>query len=226
MTSSFNHEDMVANILLYRAQASAEQVEAGKGWYPKARAIIGIIADATGTEPRRVCYALSALSPRNPWRWNVADAYAFAEARAEGRTMPRATTFKRNWLAAWRALDGNVNPWAGAAPKVNAFVSAIMGDSGAVVVDTWAVRVATGGSKSRVNNDDEYAKVAAAYTEAARQLGEAPRDVQAITWLVAQTEGLATHRRGRHDLAFKAGTSPIIVELLSGIDTYYVEATK
>lgn len=150
---------------------------------------------------------VAALSPRNPWRWNVADAYAFCSARAEGRTMPKATTFKRNWDAAWRALDPNSNAvWYTSAPKVRAFVAAILGDEHSVVVDTWAVRVATGGSKSRVANDKEYAAVAAAYVEAARCVLEPASHTQAITWLVAQSEGLATLRRGRNDLSFKAGT--------------------
>jgi len=209
MTDHFDHDDMVANILTYWRSASPEQHEAGVRWYPLAGRLAQLIADEVGISPDRIGFAIAALSPRNPWRWNVADAYAFASAKAEGRTMPRATTFKRNWVRAWQALDTGIDPWTGTAPKVRAFVACIFGDHDAVVVDVWAVRVATGGSKSRVT-DKQYAKVASAYRHAAEQLGELPSTVQAVTWLVAQTEGLATHRVGRHDLTFKAGTPDFI----------------
>jgi hypothetical protein len=215
MHKDFDHDAMVANILAYHDTATPEQIEAGTAWYPLAGDIVELIADRTGIDPARVGFALSALSPRNPWRWNVADAYAFAAAKAEGRTMPSATTFRRNWLAAWRALGQDEAPWLTAAPKVTAFVSCIMGNLNAVVVDTWAVRVATGGKRERVANDRQYALVALAYEAAARARGVAPAVMQAITWLVAQTEGLASHRRGRHDLAFKAGTPSFIMAALT-----------
>jgi hypothetical protein len=211
-----NHEAMVTNILTYWDSADAAQRAAGARWYPEALALASHIAGQTGTDTRRVVLAIAALSPRNPWRWNIFDAYAFTVARAEGRTQPRATTFKRNQAAAWRALDPDVHdPWLTAAPKVRAFVECIMGDETAVVVDTWAVRIATGGSKSRVDTDKAYAEVAHAYNVAANMRDVAPATMQATTWLVAQTEGLASHRRGRHDLAFKAGTPDWLKEAMA-----------
>lgn len=211
-----DHADMVANILTYYDSASAEQREAGARWYGQARKVAESIGKVTGTDTRRVVLAISALSPRNPWRWNVFDAYAFASARAEGRAMPTATTFGRNKAAAWLALDPSTDtPWLTSAPKVRAFVAAIMGDDTSVVVDTWAVRVATGGSKSRVSDDKEYWLVAHAYNVAANLRDIPPAHMQAITWLVAQTEGLASTRRGRHDLAFKTGTPDWLKEAVS-----------
>ena len=207
--------DMVANILEYRRSATPEQVEAGTGWYPLAGRVVKAIADQTGIDAERVGYAVAALSPRNPWRWNIADAYAYCSAAAEGRTMPRATTFKRNQNAAWQAVTGDlVNVWRTSALKVTNFVGAILGDPNRVVVDTWACRVATGGALSTVRNDTQYLAIADAYRHAASLTGEAPSTTQAITWLVAQTEGLATSRRGRHDLSFKAGTPEFVKDLL------------
>jgi hypothetical protein len=211
-----DHDDMVHNILAYWDSASAVQREAGARWYPEAGRLATLIAEQTGIDTRRVVLAIAALSPRNPWRWNVFDAYSFAVARAEGRVQPRATTFKRNQAAAWLALDPNTDtPWLTSAPKVRAFVEAILGDHDSVVVDTWAVRVATFGSKSRVGSDADYAEVAHAYNIAANLRGVPPATMQAVTWLVAQSEGLATLRRGRHDLAFKAGTPDWLKEALS-----------
>lgn len=212
---------MVTNIAEVYARSTTEQQEAGRAWYTTARGIVYAIAIETESDPVRVCYALSALSPRNPWRWNVADVYSFAVARKAGLTMPTATTFIRNQLRAWKALGEEGQPWTGTAPKVRAFVDAIMGDSDAVVVDTWAYRVATGEAPAKGTRrlgsfkGSTYADIAAAYTRAASLAGETPRDIQAITWLVAQTEGLASARMGRHDLTFKAGTPDFVKELLS-----------
>ena len=207
---------LVDNILSYYDSSTEGQREAGAAWYPQAHKVASVISEATGVDVHRIVLAISALSPRNPWRWNIFDAYSFAVARINGRTMPSATTFKRNQLAAWRALDPSTDiVWYTSAPKVRAFVAAILGDVESVVVDTWAVRVATGGSKSRVANDAEYAHVAHAYNVAANLRGVEPRAMQAITWLVAQTEGLASQRRGRHDLSFKAGTPDWLKEAIA-----------
>lgn len=200
---------MVENILATYHRATLEQRASGRRWYPLAGRIVEAIAADTRSDAVRVAYALSALSPRNPWRWNVADAYSFAEARQQGRTMPRATTFKRNQEAAWLALSSDTAPWCTAAPKVSAFVAAIMGNPLSVVVDVWAVRVALTEDRKTITLSD-YVDIAEAYKDAARAIGEQPRDMQAITWLVAQTEGLATHRTGRHDLTFKAGTPDVV----------------
>lgn len=208
-----DHTAMVDSILAVYDRATPAQCEAGRFWYDDARAIANVIADASGIAVDRIVFAIAALSPRNPWRWNIADAYAFAMARAEGRTMPRATTFKRNWLRAWQALGQEGDPWVTEAPKVRAFVQCIMGDAEAVVVDTWAYRVAVG-EKPHVVRPKDYQPIAHAFNVAANLRGELPAHMQAITWLVAQTEGLASHRTGRHDLAFKAGTPDQLKELL------------
>jgi hypothetical protein len=133
-----DHGDMVANILDVWDRATPAQRAAGERWYSSAYDLATMIADRTGIDTRRVVMAIAALSPRNPWRWNVFDAYSFAVARAEGRTCPTATTFKRNWAAAWRALDPDTDqPWLTSALKVRAFVKAIIGDETSVVVDAW-----------------------------------------------------------------------------------------
>lgn len=211
------HEDMVLNILAVYDRASEAQRQAGEAWYPTAGDIVTAIADASGTPTLRVAYALAALSPRNPWKWNVADAYSFAVAKRNGYSMPAATTFGRNQLAAWQALDGDGEPWLTSAPKVKAFVRAILGDYDSVVVDVWAMRVATEGRLDTVRSDAEYIEVAAAYSEAANRRHHVyPASMQAITWLVGQTEGLGSRRVGRHDKVVKRGTAAFIVTLLTG----------
>lgn len=211
-----DHQSMVTAIVGYYDSASDAQRADGQAWYPLAGDVVEAIAKATNSDAVKVAYALAALSPRNPWRWNVADCYSYCAARRAGLTMPKATTFKRNQAAAWQALSKDGQPWLSSAPKVNAFVAAIMGNPLSVVVDVWAVKAATHGVADYVGTDKRYAAVSAAYVEAASIRGVLPRDMQAIVWLVVQTEGLASSRTGRHDKAFKRGTHPMVVELLSG----------
>jgi hypothetical protein len=55
-------------------------------------------------------------------------------------------------------------------------------------------------------SDKQYVAIAHAYVVAANLRGVHPRTIQAGTWIVAQTEGLASSRTHRHDLSYKAGT--------------------
>lgn len=211
------HRDMVDAIVVAYDRATDDQVVAGKCWYGDARYIVERIADATGfgDEPMRVAYALAALSPRNPWAWNVADAYHFASAATHGGEMPTATTYGANRRAAWVALTSDKIPWSTTALKVRAFVSAIMGDELAVVVDVWAMRVVTNGAMSEAKSTKTYRNVAYAYCEAAHELGVTPSVAQAVTWLVAQAEGLGSGRRNRHDRSCKRGTPAFVRDLLT-----------
>jgi hypothetical protein len=159
----------------------------------------------------RVAAAIAALSPRNPWTWNVQDAAAYAFAVANGHDMPTATTFGANRRNAWAFLNGT-HDWTSSALKVRSFVSNIMGDLNAVTVDVWAIRVATGGLLDAVPNDATYIMVANAYREAARIVGETPRDLQAITWLIAQTadnRAVKRPKRGTFDVVLDALGLPV-----------------
>lgn len=206
-----DHEVMVANILEVFARGTTDQMRTGISWYPAAGIIIRRLSDITGTDPWRFAHALAALSPRNPWRWNVQDAYAFASAVQHGEPMPVATTFKRNWHAAWHALADEGQPWTGAALKVRAFVAACMGDQYAVVVDVWAWRIATGTRSDKKITKRDYQAISAAYAEAAYLEGVSPSQMQAITWVIAQAEGLHG-RKVKHN--YKSGTASIVVTVM------------
>jgi hypothetical protein len=226
-----DHIAMVGRIVATYESASDAQRRSGLDWYPAAGRMVGAIAESAGIAQYRVALALAALSPRNPWRWNVADAYVFAHAAAAdpngaGRStadIPSATTFTPNRERAWRALTAeDTAVWTGTAPKVRSFVAAILGDVHAVVVDTWAIRVATGGAYDTVRGDAEYGAVAAAYQDAAVHLSARygyvnARDVQAVAWVVAEQAGLGSRRRGRHGETFKAGTPPAVVDLFETV---------
>jgi hypothetical protein len=202
--------EMEANILSVYARATSTQIHEGREWYETARRLVTLIARESGYEEKRIAYCLAALSPRNPWQWNVADAYIYAMAARDGLPMPSATTFKRNQRIAWAALTSDEAPWKGAALKVRNFVEAVMGNMGAVVIDVWAARVATNGELNQARNVGQYRAMDIAYRSAAIRVGATPCGIQAATWIVAQHEGLGSGRKGRHDKTFKVGTPDII----------------
>lgn len=203
------------NVRSIYALATSADVAAGRAWYPAAGGIADAIATRTGVDVGRVAAAIAALSPRNPWRWNVQDAAAYADAAARGDdTPPVATTFGANRARAWQFVTGGAD-WKTSALKVRSFVRNIMGDVDAVTVDVWAIRVATNGAESAVKSDRQYRDVADAYRDVAAEVGETPRDLQAITWIVAERIGLGSKRRGRHSQSFKRGTFAWIVALMS-----------
>jgi hypothetical protein len=201
-----------ANIVDTFHRATTAEIIAGRGWYPTAGDIASVIAAGTGRDAETVAYVIAALSPRNPWRWNVADAYAYCAAADAGAQRPSATTFGANQRKAWSiATYETADPWTGAAPKVRAFVRAILGDRDAVVVDIWAMRVATRGARTEARGD--YDAIANAYRRAAYLVGEHPRDLQAIVWLVAQRED-GDGRSTRTARTIKAGTHPSVARYL------------
>jgi len=206
---------MVDAIVATYNRATDRQLVNGLLWYPNARTIVEAIGEAVGTDPTRVACALAALSPRNPWAWSVADAFAFAAAAADpDGVMPTATTYGANRRAAWLALTSDEIPWAKSALKVRAFVGAIMGNEWSVVVDVWAMRVVTNGERNEPPTTRGYRAVAAAYSEAARLLGVTPCTAQAVTWLVAQSAGLGSNRRHPNGKTCKRGTPAFLRRLL------------
>jgi hypothetical protein len=203
-------------------QATPEDIGSGLSWYPTAGRIVETIGAWAGLSSDRVAAMLAALSPRNPWAWNVQDAAAFARAIADGGPMPRATTFGYNQRLAW-ALGSGKDDWRTAAPKVRSFVANILGDTDAVTIDVWAARVCTAGEYAgETIGKGQYRAMADAYRTVAEHEGLAgrtvtPRDLQAITWVVAERIGLGSKRRGRgHSQTFKQGTLPIVMQLLAG----------
>jgi hypothetical protein len=207
--------DYAASIRRAYAATTPADRETGRAWYPSAERIADAIAERTGTPRDRVAAAIAALSPRNPWYWNVADAAAFADAASAGaETRPTATTFNANADRAWAFVNGAAD-WKTTALKVRSFVANILGDTDAVTVDVWAIRVATDGAEHAVRNDAQYREIADAYRTVAAEVGETPRDLQAITWVAAERAGLGSQRRGRHGLTFKRGTLPWVPALLA-----------
>jgi hypothetical protein len=202
----------VEHILAEYARATDKQRVDGRAWYPAAGAIIDGLASWADVEPGTVAAVVAALSPRNPWRWNIQDSAAILHHARHGGALPKVTTFNDNRDKAIAFVNGAAD-WKSSALKVRSFVRNMTGDAHAVTVDVWAIRVASGGALSTVENDADYRAAEAAYRHAAVIVGETPRDLQAIVWLSAQARGLASNRIGRHDATYKKGTLSIVAEL-------------
>jgi hypothetical protein len=203
------------NILRVWSVASPATIVDGATWYPRAGAIISALADWSGVSRQTMAAVVAALSPRNPWAWNVADAAAFARAAIDGEPMPKASTFGSNKRRAWAFLTDGTS-WKGSALKVRSFVANMTGDYDAVTVDVWAVRVATNGARDAVRSDSDYHEIETAYREASRRARVSPATMQATTWLVAQAAGTGSRRVGRPDKSLKRGTVAIVAFLLTG----------
>jgi hypothetical protein len=149
------HAELVANIIATMNAATLAQWQDGASWYPLAGRMAQQLADDTGHDVSIVGGVIAALSPRNPWAWNVADAHAiltYARRRLDRHgapvPLPKVTTFNHNRDVAIGLACGSLSVWAGVAPKVTSFAANIAGNTDAVTV-IGAAR-ATGGSASAV----------------------------------------------------------------------------
>lgn len=188
----------------YRSASTADRA-AGLGWYDAAQ------REAAQIWPERPDLAagvLAALSPRCQWSTNVAWSYAVVTAaRAGGQCPPVSTTANR--ATAWAIATTGADPLqhlgkvshtgrVTSGHKVRAFYRNITGDHGAVTVDVWAYRAATGRDVEYIGARD-YALISAAYVRAAQILGVTPRECQAAVWVA--TRGTKPTDAGWHAAA-------------------------
>jgi hypothetical protein len=179
---------LTRNILATLAEATADEIEAGRTWYAEAHALaIELANTGTGTGTpnaiRRAAGVIAALSPQVSWTRNAVMA---REIYATGTT---------------RGLRSNVEKarkiYSGADPddvlggnKVRAFFANIADpeSSPAVTVDRHAYDVARGRRGTDADRADlalprVYGAFVAAYERAAFASGLTPLQVQAATWV-------------------------------------------
>jgi hypothetical protein len=136
----------------YRDSTPAER-RLGRQWYPNALdAARAIDPDA----PERAAGVIAALSPRERWSVNVRNAaqlIGWIDSDAGLEERPRLT-FETQQRKAERIgyYEDALDVLRG--PKERAFYKAIVGDPDAVVVDTWAYRIAEGDWRGRAPAPD------------------------------------------------------------------------
>lgn len=158
----------------YRAaQETTAQLEGGE-WYRLARTYARGVARARGVTLATAAGVLAAISPRMRWDANL----RLADDILAGKQV--TGVFGANLVKAHRIMAGEKPLSVLGGDKVRAFYRAIMGDESSVVIDVWMLRAA--GWDKRTLTPREYARVAAALTEAAEAVGVSPADFQAIVW--------------------------------------------
>lgn len=177
---------MTRRILRHYRLASPAARYWGPEWYPAARMTCHAMARAYGLRPETVAGILAALSPRIRWETNLSAAWALlAGERIRG-------PYKRSIRRAEHILvtdDAGCDPLDMlSGPKVRAFYAAIMDIPGPAVIDSWALRAATGLAWADAPSPTAYDPVARAYASAARILGQPVHAVQATVWLAVRGE--------------------------------------
>jgi hypothetical protein len=166
----------LTGLLAHYEAADPAVRDAGRQWYPNALALCSAIG-SEGVPVDTVARVMGILSPRVSWRWCVEWTLTMVNAYLDGLPCPAVST-TANREKAWRELHGEA---AMSGPKASAFAAAILGDTDAVVIDSWTLRSVGLSPKAKVTAHRQR-WITSAYAEAALLAGETPRDMQAIVW--------------------------------------------
>jgi hypothetical protein len=170
----------IANIIGVYNRTSLKQREKGRNWYPVAHDLAEMVGQGDVYKGAGI---IAALSANKRWEINVGLARDAGEGNVHGHT--KATLRKVEAM-----LDGadprEILPMQ---LKTGNFFRCIADpeDPDPVVIDRHAHDVAVGevyGERDRLlGNTTRYATLALAYRLAAREVGEIPQGLQAITWV-------------------------------------------
>lgn len=184
------------NVLGVYHLASAGDRAGGSAWYNDAYSVCDTIAAAYGAHVNTVAGVVAALSPRNRWSRNIADAENLVKLYAAGGEDAAANykvcTFASGKKKALQILaDGITNPDAIRAilngPKLQEFFTCIVDDRPDVCIDGHAYAIWVGERITLADVPPISKKlretIKADYIEAADILGVSPSTLQAITWV-------------------------------------------
>lgn len=158
-------------------RATAQDIDLGRQWYPEVRRYVRRTARKAGIPWHRAAAAMAVMSPQCRLADNMNDL-----ARLAGVFPEPSGPFKSigtNRIKAGRILNGDWDALRG--PKVRAFYRAIVGDPDSVVIDTHMLGILM---VRAYRNAREYDRLAETVRAVAGFVGEHPRDLQAITWIV------------------------------------------
>lgn len=166
----------------------------GEAWYPTALSIAHTLADQYGVTVIQAVGVIAALSPRNKWARNVADAEALIrtyQIDAEAAAAVKVCTFGTGKA---KALEILASPGLTAddlaallkGPKLQEFAACILGDPTEVCIDGHAYSIWLGDRVTLADVPSIGVKlrreIKAAYREAAAELGIPAPELQAVTW--------------------------------------------
>ncbi len=182
------------NIQAVYSLANATDRAQGTAWYPAAKAAAQALTDAYGVRLEVAIGVIAALSPRNRWERNLADAESLIKVYRvdpESAANVKVCTFGKNKAKALQILALTDANWDSvlailSGPKLREFASCIMGDDQEVCIDGHAYSVWLGDRVTVANVPSIGVKlrrtIKADYQAAAKALGVPASTVQAITW--------------------------------------------
>ena len=185
----------VRNIKAIYELASAAEIADGMAWYGVAKSIAIVLADQYGIPAAQAVGVLAALSPRNKWTRNVADAEAlisaYVAAGSEQARLTKVCTFGANKERAIRVLEYGLTAFTNAldilsGPKLREFASCIAGlDEVCVDGHAWCIWQGSRVTLAEVPSIGVRLRreIKADYAQAAADLGLKASELQAITWV-------------------------------------------
>ena len=199
MTTEFNMEIAVHNIIACRRRAKPQDVAAGIAWYAEAYEECRRIAENNGIAVHIAVAVVAALSPNNRWSTNVSNAADLIQAWRERRPMDSVPvcTYGKMKEKAWSILQkmpmrNHIVKEMLNGRKIVCFYENIMGED-TCTIDGHARNIAY---NERVNLTDnktnigvkEYANLQEAYRQAAKRCTVNGRkfkayELQAVTWV-------------------------------------------
>lgn len=172
-------------VRVYHKSTEAQKIN-GRGWYPNAGMHAKILGESAGSKEHAAA-VISHLSPRNRWDNNLKAAYDLIQTGDANRVFNRSKELAKKALNSKDPLS-TIN-----GPKCSAFARNILGQEDCVTLDVWMAKAALGDAKKGklFSNKKFYSAVERAVVLASARVGETPRDLQAIVWLVerANNEG-------------------------------------
>lgn len=165
-------------------KADTKTLLSGLTWYEKAHNEAKLLADVFQLPLWKTVGVIAALSPRNKWARNLADAWAILETPC---LSTKTCTFKGQRQKAIDIINstGDENEILKilGGEKTRKFASNIFyyNDSTLVTVDVWAYRSVNLEAKKK-----NYKLIETAYQNVAKQLNILPHQLQAVVWGVVR----------------------------------------
>jgi hypothetical protein len=153
--------------------ATNSQLQDALSWYDSANNVARIVSDNLAIPIENGAAIVAALSPRMHWSRNIKLAIDYSL----GIPINVMTMLK---TMADNAREHGIDSLNGS--KTRNFALAISGDDSAIVVDTWILKAIKYPKKSITPK--QYGIVADAMADCADTIGLAPRDCQALVWIV------------------------------------------
>jgi hypothetical protein len=185
-----SHKNILA---VYQLANVADKID-GQSWYPVAYSVACTLADQYNVSPIVAAGVIAALSPRNRWERNIANAENMLRVHSvdpDSIESVKVCTFGHNKAKAIRILQENPETESEvcsilSGPKLQEFFSCIVGIDGEVCIDGHAYSVWIG---DRITVDSVpriskklRAQIKADYAQAAKIAGIKSSEMQAVTW--------------------------------------------